>query len=391
MSGKKLNHLSSKPVTILIMLIKKASVYLVKWQFTLPVQHSLATNIATENIILKIVDEHGNTGYGEGVPRSYVTGETVANSIEALKKEILPLIINRRFDPANALSLINNLFHDEKIDKNPSAICAVETAILDIAGKILKKPVSDFLSNYFSDDLIYSAIIPVTETDKLQMIISLVRDLKITNVKVKVGHEGDNEMVAMVRNELGYEIDLRIDVNGAWSPDESIKKIQSLEKYRISSVEQPVEKNDIKGLAKVTSSVKPKVIADESLCTPSDAISLINTKAVSGFNLRLSKCGGLSRASRLFKMAKEAGVLCQLGCQVGELGILSAAGRHFASSHPNLIHLEGSLTRFFLPKDIIKEDLRPVLKGSAPPLTGPGLGVTVIDSLLQDSHLFTIS
>jgi L-alanine-DL-glutamate epimerase-like enolase superfamily enzyme len=111
---------------------------------------------------------------------------------------------------------------------------------------------------------------------------------------------------------------------------------------------------------------------------------------VDGFNLRLSKNGGPARTLDIFNMAQKAGFVCQLGCQVGELGILSAAGRHFASTRPELIHLEGSLTRFFLAKDIIDENLSPLLFGEAPPLTGPGLSVTIRESVLADCHLFTL-
>ena len=50
------------------------------------------------------------------------------------------------------------------------------------------------------------------------------------------------------------------------------------------------------------------------------------------FNLRLSKCGGFIPTLRLAQFAKRHGLGYQLGCQVGETAILSAAGRHFATS-----------------------------------------------------------
>jgi muconate cycloisomerase len=62
---------------------------------------------------------------------------------------------------------------------------------------------------------------------------------------------------------------------------------------------------------------------------------------------------------------------------VGELGVLSALGRAWAACHPGLDYLEGSLTRFYVGDDIISEDLSFGRGGKAPPLDGPGLGVTV--------------
>ena len=68
---------------------------MVKWPFTLPVEHSLARNTATENLIVKLTDENGLSGYGEGIPRDYVTGETAPTALEGLKTSLLPLILNR--------------------------------------------------------------------------------------------------------------------------------------------------------------------------------------------------------------------------------------------------------------------------------------------------------
>ena len=48
---------------------------------------------------------------------------------------------------------------------------------------------------------------------------------------------------------------------------------------------------------------------------------------------------------RLAQFAKQHGIGCQLGCQVGETAILSAAGRHFAGSVADLRHVEGSYDR----------------------------------------------
>ena len=71
----------------------------------------------------------------------------------------------------------------------------------------------------------------------------------------------------------------------------------------------------------------------------------------------------------------EAGLKCMLGCQVGELGMLSALGRHFASVHPELVYLEGSLTRFFLDRDLIAQDLTfGPRRGHGPVLDRPGPG-----------------
>ncbi len=101
------------------------------------------------------------------------------------------------------------------------------------------------------------------------------------------------------------------------------------------------------------------------------------------FNLRLSKCGGLLRTVALAKRAREAGLESQLGCQVGETGLLSAAGRHFACSLGGLRYIEGSFDRLLVAEPLIREDITFRPGGWAARLEGPGLGVTVDEAAVQ--------
>jgi muconate cycloisomerase len=67
----------------------------------------------------------------------------------------------------------------------------------------------------------------------------------------------------------------------------------------------------------------------------------------------------------------------QLGCQVGETALLSAAGRHFAASVAGLRYVEGSYDRYLVRANVGTADLTFGWGGWAPALPGPGLGVQV--------------
>jgi muconate cycloisomerase len=82
-------------------------------------------------------------------------------------------------------------------------------------------------------------------------------------------------------------------------------------------------------------------------------------------------------------MAQHAGLGYQLGCQVGETGILSAAGRQFAASIANIRYLEGSYDRFLVRERLTEEDVTFGWGGYAPALTGPGLGISVDEAALK--------
>jgi muconate cycloisomerase len=204
---------------------------------------------------------------------------------------------------------------------------------------------------------------------------------------LKVGSSYDLEILQRAREILGWDVDIRVDANCAWSAPEALRRIKEMQSYRISAVEQPVAKADFEGLQAVSAASGVPIIADESLCNEADARRLIDLKACHIFNIRLSKCGGPLAAHRIRQMAQAAGIRCQLGCHVGETSILSAAGRHFASCDPELVYLEGSFSPFLFSREPVAQSVVFGHGGVALPLTGAGLGIEVLDQALDDLSL----
>jgi muconate cycloisomerase len=89
-------------------------------------------------------------------------------------------------------------------------------------------------------------------------------------------------------------------------------------------------------------------------------------------------------------MARQAGLGYQLGCQVGETGILSAAGRHFACNIPNLRYLEGSFDRFLVRETLTEQDLTFRYGGRGTRLLGPGLGIDVNECRVRQLAVRTL-
>jgi muconate cycloisomerase len=200
-----------------------------------------------------------------------------------------------------------------------------------------------------------------------------------THVKVKVGIPGEDEVrrMTILRRWLGSRIDLRVDANEAWSAGEVIERIRELEPFGISCVEQPVAHEEVSCLGEVRRYVRVPIMLDESLCGLQDAQDAIQHGWCDLFNVRLSKCGGFIPSLRLVQLARKHGLGYQLGCQVGETAILSAAGRHFATSVTGLRYLEGSYDRHLVREWLSREDITLRWGGRAPALMGCGLGVTI--------------
>ncbi len=364
------------------MWLKKIDLYLLQIQLCMPIKHYLAERTHSENLVVKVVTDSGEVGFGEGIARQYVTGEVMESSLRFLQDHLIPQLNGfHPSEPPDLIEALAELLSEDNRAQAPAACCALELAILDAAGKTWSQSVAQMLGGG-DQPLIYSAVIPMMSPPSFHRLLHLIRDMEMSFVKIKVGNERDTEVLSLAREILGHEVDLRVDANGAWSSEEAQKRIAAMMAYGISAVEQPVPKEDILGLKRLSEQVEIPIIADESLCLERDAENLASQDACQVFNLRLSKCGGILAANRLYEIGRKKAIAAQLGCQVGETGILSAAGRQLASSR-KLLYLEGSYSSYLLQDDIVNEPVEFGRGGVAQPLAGHGLGVSVNEETLQ--------
>lgn len=355
------------------------------------VTHASHARTETDNVVVRCKLSDGSTGYGEGVPRDYVTGDTLDSSLDLLTRSDLPKQLDANVENfAQAVHLAERLKlaatpGDDRGILGNAARCAVELAVLDAFGRAFGEPltrvtelVAPELYN-FRDRVQYSGVIGNPRGWKKRAYPLVYRLAGFAQVKLKVGIEGHDDVkrTKLIRKWLGRKIDLRIDANEAWSPADAAARIKELEPFGITSVEQPVKHEDVACLADVRKQVHTPIMLDESLCGEIDAEHAVQGGWCDLFNLRLSKCGGFIPSLRLAQLAKRHDLGYQLGCQVGETAILSAAGRHFATSVAGLRYVEGSYDRHLVWESLAVEDLTFRRTGWAPVLVGSGLGFTL--------------
>jgi muconate cycloisomerase len=360
------------------------------------IRHAAHTRTETDNLLVRCVLEDGSVGFGEGVPRDYVTGETITSALDLLKRSDLAAQGEdcRDFEQAVALAERLQLVPvpgDERGCEGNAARCAVELALLDAYGKCFGRSLSDVVRLVAPElyqpqsHVRYSGAITTARGIKTLTAAILFRIYRFRHVKIKVGMEGynDRQRLGMMRRWGGRAIDIRLDANEAWTPANVVERIRELEPYGISAVEQPVPHADAAFLREVRRQVRTPIMLDESLCSRFDAERAVERQICDLFNLRLSKCGGLIPSLRLAQFAKQHGLGCQLGCQVGETAVLSAAGRHFAASVAGPRYLEGSYDRHLVREALATTDLTFGWGGWAKALPGPGLGITLDPLALQ--------
>jgi muconate cycloisomerase len=94
-------------------------------------------------------------------------------------------------------------------------------------------------------------------------------------------------------------------------------------------------------------------------------------------NVRLSKCGGFRKSFRIIHYLRERGIPFQIACQLGESGLLSAAGRILSLLCGDALYHDGSYDEFLLKENVTVDNVSFGYGGSADPLGGNGLGVKV--------------
>jgi muconate cycloisomerase len=354
------------------------------------VRHASHARTASDNLLVRCALADGTEGWGEGVPREYVTGETVASALDLLRRSDLPSQLGPCRDFARAAALAERLRlasvpGDDRGRRGNAARCAVEMALLDAYGRHFGEPLST-VTRLAAPELYrprpwvrYSGAITSSDGLKLRLVAWLYRFYGFRQVKVKVGIAGQDDPARLraVRKRVGSKVELRVDANEAWHPADAAERIRALEPADVACVEQPVPHESVAALADVRQQVDVPIMLDESLCSLADAERAAAGGLCDRFNLRLSKCGGFLPALRLAQFARRHGLSDQLGCQVGETAVLSAAGRHFAASVADLAAVEGSFDRHLVREPLSRADLTFRRGGWAPALRGPGLGVAI--------------
>lgn len=369
-----------------------ASIYSMALPFKRKFQHSLSARAFSDSFVLSLTTDTGITGYGEGVARPYVTGETPEESVKYIESTLLPFIssldIPHYPSPADCLGALRQLSEalpaigrDGIIAWN-AAKCAVELAVVDCLLREHNLSLATLLPPQRAE-LKYSVVIGAFDERATRQAAEFCRDSGISQIKIKVGVGDDLARVRLVREIVGSHVSIRIDANGAFDFESALSVIDALADFGIAAIEQPLPRGDVLALAALTARSAMPVMVDESLITLEDANELIALRATSIFNLRLSKNGGIFSTLALAAKADSAGLGIQLGCQVGETAILSAAGRHVAACLPRLDFLEGSYGELLLEADLSLEPVAFSQGGRAKLLTGKGLGIEVCPKRLE--------
>jgi len=214
---------------------------------------------------------------------------------------------------------------EQAIPEETALLAALDAALWDWKGRCLGQPVHRLLGTP-------RGRMPQTSFS-LGMDAPALMRAKVTEaeaagyplLKVKVGGPGDRERLAAVRAATSRP--LRVDANEGWRDLAQARgELEALARLGgIELVEQPLpagheaELGELRG----TSRARILIVADESVRRARDLPAVAGR--VDGVNVKLSKCGGITRALELIGAARALGLKVMLGCMIeSSLGIAAA-------------------------------------------------------------------
>jgi len=366
-------------------------VYAVDLPFRVAFKHAAATRRHSDSIFVKCITDTGVTGFGESLPREYVTGESRDGVFTLLCDKILPRLIGRTFvsiqDVEAFLTECDGHAPRDWVDESipqGAAWCAVDLALLDTIGRATKEQPLTQSRKALPPGFRYSGVLSAEKGLKLTALTLLHRAMGFRSLKMKVAADTSAQTMRHVHRMAGSSVDIRVDANMGWSVEQALERIPEFAELGVSSFEQPLDSLDLSGMARLVKETGQTIMADESFHTHASLDELIERKACTAINARISKCGGLIATLNRCREAAQAGLDIQVGCQVGESSLLSTAHVALCSSIPKIRFAEGCFGQLLLEKDPCENEVRFRRGGRAPEIVeGPGIGAEINESILS--------
>jgi L-alanine-DL-glutamate epimerase-like enolase superfamily enzyme len=373
------------------MILTESRIIDVKIPFKFNFKHALATRTQSSSVIVELTTEDGTCGYGEATPREYVTGESIAATVVRLKtimEQLNGLELKRDQDILEQITTIKADLSNE-LAHAPAAGCALELGLLDLFGKLRQKPASAFFGPPRKQVIFYSGVISDVSLEETQSLLELMKAFRFGQIKLKVAKDCSIAIkkIELIRSLLGGDTQIRVDANEAWELPEAIENSRRLGRHGVKIIEQPMPAKRREDYPRLMEKIDrdTQIMIDEGLCTIADAEWFVRSKAANGFNLKISKVGGLTNAFTIYELAQTNGIACQLGCHVGETSLLTAAGQTFAALAEDLVAFEGAFGSYLLEWDIVEDPLQFDENGRFDlrrTKEGAGLGLTINPALL---------
>jgi L-alanine-DL-glutamate epimerase-like enolase superfamily enzyme len=285
-----------------------------------------------------------------------------------------------------------------------AAIGAVETALWDIAGKLLERPVSELIWRSFATVKTpaavaprvrpYATVYPPGSNDgevraRLETALSRgFRAVKFEETPGGFAHgtvRDDVRVVEFVRRIIGDDRDFLIDVQNVWRDvPRALATAKAIEPYNIYFLEAPLPADNLDAYRRLADSTSiPIAAGDWGFTTRFEFADLMERGGVDVVQPSTVRSGGISEILKIAEMAYRRGLLAVPHCWNHIVGVAAAA--HIAAVTPNTPYFEYPVA--FPPSPLVSGLLLPALEpepdGWITVPRRPGLGFTLDEDVVK--------
>jgi muconate cycloisomerase len=338
----------------------------------------MATMHAQSMVIVCLTDADGVEGIGEGTTIGGLSyGEESPESIKsAIDTYIVPVL--ETCDLAQVGATMAKVARC--VRGNHFAKCAVETALLDMAGKRLGIPVSELIGGgRVRDSLPVAWTLASGDTARdIAEGEEMLARRRHRIFKLKIGKRDVRDDVAHVGaicKALGDRASVRVDVNQNWSEGQAKIGMAMLHDVGCDLVEQPIAGDALAAMARLSNGQSVPLMADEALHGPRSALRIVSAGAAGVFALKIAQSGGLFATADVAAIGTAAGIGLYGGTML-EGGVGTAASAHVFATVSDLAWGTELFGPLLQTEEILAEPLDYADFSVRVP-TGHGLGVAL--------------
>lgn len=252
------------------------------------------------NYLLLTDPDSGRMGIGECAPLPQLSCDDIPNYDEALTRYCQETVLHHRIDY-------------EQLRPYPSILFGLETAFRHLEAGTVKWADTSF-SRGETFIIINGLIWMGTYDEMYQRITEKIRQ-GFHCVKLKIGaidFESELRLIRYIRTHFSrQDIELRVDANGAFSPEEALTRLEQLSQYDLHSIEQPIAPGQWETMSRLCKETPLPIALDEELIGinhPIQKAELLDTIKPQYIILKPTLHGGLFGADEWIELAQARGI-----------------------------------------------------------------------------------
>ena len=345
-------------------------------------------------LFVKLQTDDGLTGWGEAYTQQDRDGAMLAHLTEMGR-----FLIGR--NPFAIKHFTSVMYLDYALRRPAmdfwSALSALEQALWDIVGKACSQPVDNLLggpcrdrirvyANGWSEGANQPEELAERACDVVRRGFSGMKFDPFSNPwRTHIGRQQEAlavERVKAVRDAVGPDVEILIEVHRRLSPNEAIRIANRLEEFAPFWYEEPIDAEDMDGLAEVRRRINLPVVTGEALYSKAQFAQVFAQRAADILNPDVCNCGGILPLKEIASAAEPWHVaIAPHNYNSTTLGLASTL--QAAACIPNFLIAEYFVNFQSLGAEITAGTPFEVKDSHISLPTAPGLGVELDEAALQ--------